>query len=94
MIFANETDPSVEVCHVLNIFLFRLYCICITNNIDFYHLQDLVFQSQFWASKARTFSETFSKNGHSMKPAKISFDHTQRVFGLMTHLQPTKTDRK
>ena len=93
LISANKTDPSVELYHVLNIFLVRFGIICNTYYINFYHFKDHVFQSQFWASKARTFSETFSKNGHSMKPAKISFDHTERVFGSMTHLQPTKTDR-
>lgn len=57
---------------------------------DFYHFVDLVPQSQFWALKARTFSKLFPKNGHSTKPAKISFDHTERVFAVS---DPSPSDK-
>ena len=93
LFFANKTDPSVEVCHVLKMCKKPLFSVIMLSVCHFYRNKDLVLQSQFWASKARTFLETFSRNGSSMKPAKISFDHTKRVFGSMAHLQPTKTDR-
>ena len=38
MIFANETDPSVEVYHMLNIFLVSLGWYFITYYTNFYHL--------------------------------------------------------
>ena len=41
----------------MQLFLFAFYAV----SINIYHLTNLVIQSQFWASSARTFWETFRK---------------------------------
>ena len=46
--------------NTLQLFLLGLLAV----SINIYHLFNLVIHSQFWASSARTFKETFPQNGH------------------------------
>ena len=48
------------VKNTLKLFLFGLNAV----SINIYHFTNLVIQSQFWASSARTFKETFPQNRH------------------------------